>query len=221
MNDINGLAGLNAAVTASIDTSGGTNKLRIVADTADYDFEISTFSDDALTTRLGLAEGVPHLSDNLLDQGVSQGEDAEHHRRCRQLQPRLSAPASARSPPSPSCKRALAGYPAAMGTATVDTNGNITLAASGSNDIDIAPSSTAVKFGMNVFHAVEANGTVRAQDVTAFLDQSIGGGAVTAFDISGSPVNIQLRWAKVDSARLQRRHRHLEPVLPGQLQRHR
>ena len=33
-----------------------------------------------------------------------------------------------------------------------------------------------------------------------FLDQSIGGGAVTAFDISGSPVNIQLRWAKVDCA---------------------
>ncbi|MBX9773196.1 MAG: flagellar hook-basal body complex protein [Xanthobacteraceae bacterium] len=87
-----------------------------------------------------------------------------------------------------------------MGTASVDSNGNITLIASGSNDIDIAPPSTAVKFGMNVFHAVEANGTVRANDVTVFLDQSIGGGAVTAFDISGSPVNIQLRWAKVDSA---------------------
>ena len=53
---------------------------------------------------------------------------------------------------------------------------------------------------MNVFNALPANGTVRAQDLTVFLDQSIGGGAVTAFDISGSPVNIQLRWAKVDSA---------------------
>jgi flagellar hook protein FlgE len=41
---------------------------------------------------------------------------------------------------------------------------------------------------------------VIANDVTAFLDQSIGGGAVTAYDVSGSPVNIQLRWAKVDSA---------------------
>ena len=87
-----------------------------------------------------------------------------------------------------------------MGTASVDTNGNLTFVASGSNDIDIDPPTTAVKFGMNVFHAVEANGTVRAQDLTVFLDQSIGGGAVTAFDISGSPVNIQLRWAKVDSA---------------------
>ncbi len=53
---------------------------------------------------------------------------------------------------------------------------------------------------MNVFNALPANGTVRAQDLTVFLDQSIGGGAVTAFDVSGSPVNIQLRWAKVDFA---------------------
>ena len=35
---------------------------------------------------------------------------------------------------------------------------------------------------------------------TTFLDASIGGGAITAYDISGSPVNIQLRWAKIDSA---------------------
>ena len=95
---------------------------------------------------------------------------------------------------------ALAGYPVGMGTASVDTNGNITLVASGNNTIEVSPSTTAVKFGMNVFSALPANGTVRAQDLTVFLDQSIGGGAVTAFDVSGSPVNIQLRWAKVDSA---------------------
>jgi flagellar hook protein FlgE len=66
--DINGTAGLNAAVTASIDTSGGTNKLRIVADSADFSFDISTFSTDALTTRLGLAE-VAHPSSNLMSKG--------------------------------------------------------------------------------------------------------------------------------------------------------
>jgi flagellar hook protein FlgE len=199
MNDINATAGLNAAVTASIDTSGGTNKLRIVADTADYDFEIGTFSDDVLTTRLGLAEGVPHLSENLLDQGVSQGEALSVTVGAGNFNLNFGTGVGEISTIA-ELQATLAGYPGAMGTATVDTNGNITLVASGSNDIDIAPSSTAVKFGMNVFHAVEANGTVRAQDVTVFLDQSIGGGAVTAFDISGSPVNIQLRWAKVDSA---------------------
>ena len=37
--------------------------------------------------------------------------------------------------------------------------------------------------------------------LTTFLNESIAGGAVTAYDMSGSPVNIQLRWAKTDSAR--------------------
>ncbi len=87
MNDINAMVGLNAAVTASIDTTGGTNKLRIDADTADFDFEINSFSTDTLTTRLGLAEGVPQLSSNLLDSGGVAGRNARHHRRCGQLQP--------------------------------------------------------------------------------------------------------------------------------------
>jgi flagellar hook protein FlgE len=39
-----------------------------------------------------------------------------------------------------------------------------------------------------------------ADDLSTFLDESIGGGAVTAYDVSGSAVNIQLRWAKIDSA---------------------
>jgi flagellar hook protein FlgE len=43
-------------------------------------------------------------------------------------------------------------------------------------------------------------GTVVANDLTVFLNESIGGGAVTAYDVSGAPVNIQLRWAKTDAA---------------------
>jgi flagellar hook protein FlgE len=42
-------------------------------------------------------------------------------------------------------------------------------------------------------------GTVVGSDQALFLDNSIGGGAVTAFDVSGAPVNLQLRWAKIDS----------------------
>ena len=95
---------------------------------------------------------------------------------------------------------ALGLYPPAMGTATVDANGNLTFTASGSNAITVDPPATATKFGVNVFNALAANGTVIGQDISAFLDQSIGGGAVTCYDVSGSPVNIQLRWAKTDSA---------------------
>jgi flagellar hook protein FlgE len=45
-------------------------------------------------------------------------------------------------------------------------------------------------------------GVVIGQDTSTFLDQSIAGGAVTTYDISGAPVNLQFRWGKVDSASL-------------------
>jgi flagellar hook protein FlgE len=47
---------------------------------------------------------------------------------------------------------------------------------------------------------VAGTGKVEGQDVTTFLNQSLDGGSVTAYDSSGQPVNTQLRWAKTDSA---------------------
>jgi flagellar hook protein FlgE len=43
-------------------------------------------------------------------------------------------------------------------------------------------------------------GTVVGSDVDTFLKNSISGGAITAYDVSGAPVNLQLRWAKTDTA---------------------
>ena len=45
-------------------------------------------------------------------------------------------------------------------------------------------------------------GYVAGSDVTTFTNESISGGAVTAYNAAGTPVNVQLRWAKVDSASL-------------------
>ena len=45
-------------------------------------------------------------------------------------------------------------------------------------------------------------GAVTANDVQTFTSESISGGAVTAFNTAGTPVNLQLRWAKTDSASL-------------------
>ena len=42
---------------------------------------------------------------------------------------------------------------------------------------------------------VAGTGTVVDSDVATFLKESISGGAITAYDVSGSPVNMQLRWA--------------------------
>ncbi len=45
-------------------------------------------------------------------------------------------------------------------------------------------------------------GAVTANDQQTFLNESISGGAVTAYDQTGTAVNLQLRWAKIDSAAL-------------------
>jgi flagellar hook protein FlgE len=45
-------------------------------------------------------------------------------------------------------------------------------------------------------------GTVVGNDVAVFQKESISGGAVTAFNAAGTPINLQLRWAKTDSATL-------------------
>ena len=45
-------------------------------------------------------------------------------------------------------------------------------------------------------------GQVIGNDTSTFLDQSISGGAVTAYDVSGAPVNLQFRWAKSDTSSL-------------------
>ena len=45
-------------------------------------------------------------------------------------------------------------------------------------------------------------GHVIGSDAATFISQSIAGGATTGYDISGSPVSIQFRWAKMDSSTL-------------------
>jgi flagellar hook protein FlgE len=45
-------------------------------------------------------------------------------------------------------------------------------------------------------------GGVTFPDLTTFTNESISGGAVTAYNTAGTPVNLQLRWAKTDSAAL-------------------
>jgi flagellar hook protein FlgE len=49
-------------------------------------------------------------------------------------------------------------------------------------------------------------GVVTQSDLTTFTNESISGGAVTAYNAAGTPVNLQLRWAKVDSASLGSTH---------------
>ncbi len=43
------------------------------------------------------------------------------------------------------------------------------------------------------------DGYVRADEASTFIAQSIAGGAITAYDGTGASLNVQFRWAKIDS----------------------
>jgi flagellar hook protein FlgE len=90
-------------------------------------------------------------------------------------------------------------------------NGAITLHSGTAGDLSLATTDTnalnALGFNANITLARTGGGTtgtgaVIGNDVTAFDNESISGGAVTAYTASGTPVNIQLRWVKSDSSTL-------------------
>ena len=90
------------------------------------------------------------------------------------------------------------------GTANLDTtNGNISITAASLGDsIQVAGTATATNFGIHTPQALPSNQQVLAMDQTTFINQTLGGGAITCYDVSGAPVNMQLRWGKVDSSTL-------------------
>jgi flagellar hook protein FlgE len=90
----------------------------------------------------------------------------------------------------------------ATGAITLHTgtaqNLTLTSTSTGLTALGFGPSVTATRGGGGTVGA----GTVIGNDNTTFTDESISGGAVTAYDSTGTPVNLQLRWAKTDSAAL-------------------
>jgi flagellar hook protein FlgE len=88
--------------------------------------------------------------------------------------------------------------------------GAITLNSGTAQDLKV--SSASAGFGALGFTTTESaartgggsagTGFVIGNDVTAFDNESISGGAVTTYNSAGTPVNVQLRWAKTDSASL-------------------
>jgi flagellar hook protein FlgE len=97
--------------------------------------------------------------------------------------------------------KALAGVNAAN-TGIIGT-GNIEIEASLATDnLTVAGSFTPANFGLTTLQAFPANGTVFGVDQSQFIAESVAGGSITAFDGTGTPVNMQFRWAKTDSASL-------------------
>ena len=89
---------------------------------------------------------------------------------------------------------------AAEGTTRIDYSLNLPqLPKNASYDPDIANSELLVVGDYAVDPTVAGTGVVQAGDNDTFLAQSVAGGAITSYASNGSPVNVQLRWAKIDS----------------------
>jgi len=86
------------------------------------------------------------------------------------------------------------------------SGGKITLS-TGTNQSLVISGTALAKLGLTAATTprnggIAGNGVVIANDLTTFTNESISGGAVTAYNAAGTPVNLQLRWAKVDSTSL-------------------
>ena len=107
----------------------------------------------------------------------------------------------------------LAKIDAITGTATPSTisAGAITLHSGTNANLSVTSSNSTAFAALGFTGAATATrggggtigtGQVIGNDNSSFLDETVAGGAVTAFDVSGAPVNLQFRWAKTDSSTL-------------------
>ncbi|MDR3488223.1 MAG: flagellar hook-basal body complex protein [Bradyrhizobium sp.] len=90
---------------------------------------------------------------------------------------------------------------------SISSTGAITLNTGTAASLTVSSSNTAAFKALGFAAAVNAAGTpnpgtgaVTADDSTTFVNESISGGAVTAYNSAGTPVNVQLRWALTSTA---------------------
>jgi flagellar hook protein FlgE len=107
----------------------------------------------------------------------------------------------------------LAKIDSITGTSVPSTisGGSITLHSGTAANLSITSSNSAAWAALGFTGTVTATrgggggigtGQVVGNDNSTFLNESIAGGAVTTYDVSGAPVNLQFRWAKTDSSTL-------------------
>jgi flagellar hook protein FlgE len=97
------------------------------------------------------------------------------------------------------------------GSGSSVAGGVITLNTGTASNLTVSSSNAAAFAALGFTSSISKNrngggtagtGTVIGNDIATFTKESISGGAVTAYNAAGTPVNLQLRWAKTDSASL-------------------
>lgn len=91
-----------------------------------------------------------------------------------------------------------------VGSTTVSATGQVTITATNTTDVITIGGSgpTLAALGITNPQGFPTNQTVYGIDQAAFINQSVAGGSITAYDGLGAPVNLQFRWAQIDTAAL-------------------
>ena len=206
INALDNAAAVMAAINLQTGTTNvsaalnGSNQLVLTGTDASTNIAIGGASTLAVLSELGLSVGTTNATNLLTQSAAATGQTLTF---TVGANPTLTVTFGAGNVVTMAdLNTALAGL--VGGTASVDPlTGNITVTASAAADtITVGGDATPSNFGIQTTTALPSNGSVVAQDVTAFLNSTMAGGAITAYDSSGSAVNIQLRWGKVDSASL-------------------
>ena len=98
--------------------------------------------------------------------------------------------------------RANGGTGATSAAVGLNGSGNvaITLGSNLTDSMTVTDSTTGLGVGTRLANATGPVPTVSANDGNTFLRESTAGGAITVYSSNGAPVNVQMRWAKTDSA---------------------
>lgn len=205
-NLITALNGGAAAVSVSL-TGSGALKLQ-----SSNDIDTVTISDNGAPTgtdisKLGFGSGnTAFTPTNLLTQGaVAAGQTLTLTVGANPMQTITFGTGGTQVATLAALNAALQALPNVNPAATgVDpTNGDMTITAANTTDtMTLGGTFNPKSFGVQTDQAWPANQTVYGIDQTTFLNESLAGGSITCYDGTGAPVNMQFRWAKIDSASL-------------------
>jgi flagellar hook protein FlgE len=186
-------------VTATLD---GSDDLVLTSADAKTNIAIGSGSTLTLLTELGLSAGTTNATNLLTQSAAAAGQTLTFTVGANTPLTVTFGTGGSNVETLADLNLALAGLAGGLASANA-TNGNITVTAAATTDtITVGGSATPSLFGIQTTTALPSNGTVVANDVTTFLNESVAGGAVTVYDTAGSAVNMQLRWAKIDSSSL-------------------
>ena len=190
------ITGSAANVTASI---GANNEITLTSNDASTAVDIGTGSDAGLLSGLGLSVGTTEPT-NLLTQNAATSGDNMIIQFGSQPATTITFGTGAGDVAT------LAQFEAALTTQLNGGTGSIAESGTGIGDltltstnpadtITVTGSATPSVFGLQATTAEEPDEAVIGSDLTTFLNQSVGGGAITAYNNAGSPANVQFRWA--------------------------